>query len=171
MPSPATGLAQTASHKSASHGMGLLLSGENNARFPTVAAFTRSDPFTLSLWIKVPGWTDRAVILHRSRSWTDAGSQGYQLLIEDGHPTWSLVHFWPGNAISIRGTTPLDLNRWMQITLVSDGSSRADGLSMFIDGEVVDVEIEQDHLTKPITGGGPGAMTIGQRFRDRGFKH
>ncbi|MCH2133206.1 MAG: DUF1553 domain-containing protein [Phycisphaerales bacterium] len=153
------------------HGMGLLLSGENNARFPTVAAFTRSDPFTLSLWIKVPGWTDRAVILHRSRSWTDAGSQGYQLLIEDGHPTWSLVHFWPGNAISIRGTTPLDLNRWMQITLVSDGSSRADGLSMFIDGEVVDVEIEQDHLTKPITGGGPGAMTIGQRFRDRGFKH
>ena len=152
------------------HGMGLGLSGENNARFPD-AEFSRSDPFTVSLWIHVPEWTDRAVVLHRSRSWTDAGSQGYQFLIQDGYPTWSLIHFWPGNAISIRGKAPLDIARWMQVTLTSDGSSKAQGLAMYIDGRPIEIEIEQDKLDRPITGGDPGAMTIGQRFRDRGFKH
>ena len=26
----------------------------------------------------------RAVVLHQSRAWTDAGSRGYELLLEDG---------------------------------------------------------------------------------------
>ena len=33
------------------------------------------------------------------------------------------------------------------------------------------VEVVRDHLTKTITGGGNDQITIGQRFRDRGFKN
>ena len=41
-------------------------------------------------------------MLHRSKAWTDAGSRGYELLIEDGKLCADLVHFWPGNAIGIK---------------------------------------------------------------------
>ena len=41
-------------------------------------------------------------MVHRSRAWTDAGSRGYEILIEDGKLCADLVHFWPGNAIGIR---------------------------------------------------------------------
>jgi hypothetical protein len=49
-----------------------------------------------------PDVKERAVVLHRSRAWTDAASRGYELLIEEGRLKWSLIHFWPGNAISVR---------------------------------------------------------------------
>ena len=59
------------------------LSGENNVTLP-LGNFDRYQPFSLALWIKTPDYKDRAVIIHRSMAWTDAGSRGYQLLIEDG---------------------------------------------------------------------------------------
>ena len=64
--------------------------------------FNRHEPFSVSLWLKTPDVKERAVVFHRSRAWTDAASRGYELLIEDGRLKWSLIHFWPGNAISIR---------------------------------------------------------------------
>ena len=149
---------------------GLRLDGENSIRVPG-AEFSRVDPFTIALRIRISAPSERAVVMHRSRAWTDAGSQGWELLLEDGRPRWSLIHFWPGDAISIRGIDPLPLNRWIDVAVVSDGSSTAEGLSIFVDGERQPTEITHDHLLKAITGGGPGPMTIGQRFRDRGFKH
>ena len=64
-------------------GKALRLSGENNVTLP-LGNFDRFEPFSLALWIKTPDFKDRAVIIHRSMAWTDAGSRGYQLLIEDG---------------------------------------------------------------------------------------
>ena len=83
-----------------------------------VGNFTRNQPFSLSLWTHIPKFFDRAVVLHRSRAWTDAGSRGYQLLIEDGQLSFSLIHFWPGNALRVKTEQPLPLNppRWPKPT-------------------------------------------------------
>ena len=151
-------------------GGSLRLDGDNNATFPGVGEFDRTQPFTISLRIRPASPSDRAVVIHRSRAWTDAGSQGYQLLLEDGHASWSLIHFWPGNAIGIRTLEPLPVGEWSRVTVVYDGSSRADGMTLHVDGEPAATEIVRDNLTRSITGGGPGPLTIGQRFRDRGFK-
>ena len=132
--------------------------------------FRRDQPFSVSLWIKTPDVKERAVVFHRSRAWTDAASRGYQLLIEEGHLSWSLIHFWPGNAIRIRTPDPIPTNQWVHVVVSSDGSSSAAGLSIAIDGQRVKAETVRDHLTKNITGGGGDNLAIGQRFRDRGFK-
>ena len=149
---------------------GIELNGDNNIHMLGVGAFGRSTPFTLSIHVSVPTLADRAVVMHRSRAWTDAGSQGYQLLLEDGRPSWSLVHFWPGNAISIRAVDPIGVNEFTHLVVTSDGSSMAAGLSIYIDGIPVAVDVIRDSLYKSITGGGPGPLTIGERFRDRGLK-
>ncbi|MDG1898971.1 MAG: DUF1549 domain-containing protein, partial [Phycisphaerales bacterium] len=81
---------------------GLRLDGENSIRVPG-AEFSRVDPFTIALRLRIPTANERTVVMHRSRAWTDAGSQGWELLLEHGRPRWSLIHFWPGDAISIRG--------------------------------------------------------------------
>ena len=52
-----------------------------------------------------------------------------------------------------------------------DGSSRAGGLALYLDGRRADCEVVRDTLTKNITGGGGDELTVGQRFRDRGFKN
>jgi hypothetical protein len=151
-------------------GKALLLSGENNVTLP-LGNFDRFEPFSIGLWIKTPDKKDRAVVLHRSRAWTDAGSRGYEILIEDGKLCADLVHFWPGNAIGIRTKEEIPIDRWVHVTMSYDGSSRASGLALYLDGRRADCEVIRDKLTKNITGGGGDELTVGQRFRDRGFKN
>ena len=129
------------------------------------------DPFSVSLWIKTPDVKDRAVVFHRSRAWTDAASRGYELLIEEGKLKWSLIHFWPGNAISIRAKEPVKLNEWTHVVVTNDGSSKASGLKLFVNGKLAAVDVIKDHLTRDIVGGGGDNIALGERFRDRGFKN
>ena len=131
--------------------------------------FRRFDPFSVSLALKSPDEKKRAVVFHRSRAWTDAGSRGYQLLIENGRLTASLVHFWPGNAISVRTRESVPVNTWMDVAVTYDGSSSANGIAIFINGKPAEIDVVKDKLTKNITGGGGNTIAIGARFRDRGF--
>ena len=150
-------------------GKALQFTGDDPVDTP-LGNFKREEPFSISLWLKTPDVKDRAVVMHRSRAWTDAASRGYELLIEEGRLKWSLIHFWPGNAISIRSKQPLAINEWTQVVVTSDGSSRAAGLHLYVNGKLAEVEIARDALTKTIQGGGGDNISLGERFRDRGFK-
>jgi hypothetical protein len=121
--------------------------------------------------MQIPDYKDRSVVFHRSRAWTDSGSRGYQLLIEDGKLSMSLIHFWPGNAIRIRAKEKAPERQWIHVVVTYDGSSRADGLKLYLDGRLAETDTVRDNLYKNITGGGEVNLTIGQRFRDRGFKN
>ena len=136
-----------------------------------VGNFRRYQPFSVSLWMKTPDLKERAVVFHRSRAWTDSGSRGYQLLIEQGKLSWSLIHFWPGNALRIKTKQQLVTEDWVHVTVSNDGSSSASGLKIYINGAEAECDVIRDHLYKGITGGGGDNITIGERFRDRGFKN
>jgi hypothetical protein len=135
-----------------------------------VGNFHRNEPFSVSLWVKTPDRKERAVVFHRSKAWTDAASRGYELLIEDGKLKWSLIHFWPGNAISIRAQAELPLQEWTHVVVSSDGSGRAAGLHLYVNGQAAPTDVIRDSLTRDITGGGQDTISLGERFRDRGFK-
>ncbi len=136
-----------------------------------VGNFRRYQPFSVSLWMNTPDVKERAVVFHRSRAWTDAGSRGYQLLIEKGRLSWSLIHFWPGNALRIRLRESIPVDEWLHVCVSNDGSSRASGLKIYLNGIEANCEVVRDHLYKGIAGGGGDHITIGERFRDRGFKN
>ncbi|MEM8712782.1 MAG: DUF1553 domain-containing protein, partial [Planctomycetota bacterium] len=149
------------------------LSGENSITFPGVGDYRRRDPFTIGLRLRVPDDPDvleRAVVIHKTKSWTDSGSRGYQLLIEDGRLTVALVHFWPGDAIAIRSREPIEPEKWTDVMFTYDGSSRAAGLRLYVHGEPAEVEVVRDHLTRTIRGGSIGDLAIGSRFRDKGLR-
>jgi hypothetical protein len=150
-------------------GLALKLTGDHPVN-TKVGNFARHQPFSVSLWLQTPDVKERAVVMHRSRAWTDAGSRGYELLIEEGRLKWSLIHFWPGDAISIRAQRPLPVNEWVHVSVTNDGSSRAAGLQIFVNGEAVTTDVIRDHLTKDITGGGGDSIALGERFRDKGFR-
>jgi hypothetical protein len=150
-------------------GQALKLTGDDPVN-TKVGNFQRSQPFSVALWMNTPDVKERAVIFHRSRAWTDAGSRGYQLLLEDGKLSASLIHFWPGNAIRVRAKQPLAIEAWHHVAVTYDGSSRASGLKILVDGKPIQTEVVRDNLYKNITGGGGDNIAIGQRFRDNGFK-
>ncbi len=160
-------------------GKALKFDGENGLVIKSVGNFTRPDPFSFSLWLKPTEKQDRAVVFHFSRSWTDAGSRGYELLLEKGCPSFALIHFWPGNAIRVRTTNALPLNEWTQLTISYDGSSRASGLHLYINGNAGVPEVVRDNLFKDITYRAQWGdadvdgieLRLASRFRDSGFKN
>lgn len=150
-------------------GQAVEFTGDDAVDLP-LGNFKRQEPFTIAFWMKTPDVKERAVVFHRSRAWTDAASRGYELLIEEGRLKWSLIHFWPGNAVSIAAKEQLPMNEWVHVAVSSDGSSRASGLRLFINGQLAETEVIKDKLTREITGGGGDNIALAERFRDRGFK-
>ena len=69
-------------------------------------------------------------------------------MLEDGHASFGLIHFWPGNAIKVRTKDKLPLNAWTHVGVTYDGSSRAAGLKLFVNGQPAATEVEKDKLTK-----------------------
>jgi len=156
----------------------LRFSGDSQVVHPGVRAFSRTDPFSLSLRLKPTVKQDRGIIVHQSRAWSDAGSRGFELTLDHGRPFFGVIHFWPGNAIAVRAKRSLPLNQWSRLVVTYDGSSRAAGIGLYLNGMRLDTDVVRDHLYKDI-GYGPATgdrasekhpFAIGARFRDSGFK-
>jgi hypothetical protein len=143
-------------------------SGENSVAIEKVADFKRSDPFSFSLWLKIPEELEEIVVMHHQQAGSDAGYNGYQLVLENGHASFGLIHFWPGNAIKVRTREKVRTNEWVQVGITYDGSSRASGLMLYVNGKSAELEVVRDQLYKDFANGQP--LTLAARFRGRGFK-
>ncbi len=159
------------------NGDALKFSGDNSVLCEDVGVFSRTQPFSIGLWLKPVTTQPRAVVLHRSRAWSDAGSRGYELVLRENRPSFALIHFWPSNAVAIEAQAPLPLNRWSHITLSHDGTGRASGLRIYVDGQNAATSVIRDQLTRDINyrkewGDDTSDLylTLGARFRDIGFR-
>lgn len=160
-------------------GKALKFSGDNLAICKGAGAFHRTNPFSFGLWLKPTEKQERAVVFHRSRSWTDSGSRGYELLLENAMPSFSLIHFWPGDALKVKATKELPLNEWSHLTITYDGSSRAVGVQLYLNGNPLPLETVRDSLYKDIVHRHEWGdadvdevqLTLAGRFRDSGFKN
>jgi len=104
----------------------------------------------MAMWLNPREHMDRAVIVSRSRSGIDSASKGFEIILEDGKPSFALVHFSPGTEIRIRAKEALKVNEWTHVAATYDGSSRASGLTLYINGKRHDTEVVRDHLYKDI---------------------
>lgn len=152
-------------------GKAALLSGENGFTLNGLGEFSRVDPFSVSVWVRTPAVPKRAVIFHRSMAALDAGSRGYEMVIEEGKVALGLHHMWPGNSLKVASRAILPTNEWVHLVMTYDGSSRAAGLKLYWNGVAAETEVIRDNLWKDITyeRGNP-QLTIGYRFRDNGFR-
>ena len=152
-------------------GQSAALSGENGFTFPNVGHFSRVDPFSLALWVRAPAHAPRATVLHHSKAPIDAGSRGYELLLENGRVAFGLHHMWPGNSLKVATRDAAPAGAWTHVAVSYDGSSRAAGVTIYLNGVAAEVEVVRDGLAKDITyGGSEPNLAIGHRFRDNGFK-
>lgn len=153
--------------------------GDDAIDCPGVPAFTRTEPLSLSIWVQPSEIAPRVMLVHQSVAAEDSAFRGLQLVLENGRPQFSLIHFWPGNAIRVESKEAIPLNEWSLIGVTYDGSSRADGVRLFVNGIQVPTTTERDQLTRDFqyraawgdSNGGKSGLSIGARFRDIGFRN
>lgn len=157
-------------------GKAIEFAGDDPTVVPDVAHFDREQPFSVSVWIRPDTLHPRENVFSRSAGADDAAGNGYEFLLINGHPTASLSHFWPGNAIRVQATEPLPAGEWSHVLMTYDGSSRAAGLRLHVNGRLADTRVIKDHLTRSIStwrripeDSHRQHFIVGQRYRDRGF--
>lgn len=131
-------------------GQSLLLENDNSVRIESSKEVRRTDPFSFGLWIWPKKELKRGVIVHRSRAGIDAAGRGFDLTLEDGHLSFGIVHFSPGNEIRLRTRDTVPLNAWTHLAATYDGSSRAAGMAIYINGERAECEVVRDNLYRDI---------------------
>ena len=142
------------------------------------ASFDRNHPFALAVWINQGGSLD-----HMDRSVLqkmDPGPSqtGYELAFDNAtalgdlrsgsHYIVRLVHQWPEDAIEVqtRERVPLTfyVSNWHHFIVNYDGSGKAAGLRLYLDGKPQAVEVVKDHLTGSFSHCRPSA-NWGSRYR------
>lgn len=160
-------------------GAATLCDGDAEIKCAEAPEFGRTSPFSLSLWVNPAEKLPRMVVLHQSVAAEDSGFRGFQLSIVDGRAEFSMIHFWPGNALRIRSRVEIATSQWTHLTVTHDGSGKAAGLRLFVDGKPSDVDVERDCLSCDIRhrkewgdmSVGNVKLTLAARFRDVGFRN
>jgi cytochrome c553 len=150
-------------------GQGVKFDGDAGFILPDFRQLGRFEPFTFSAFIRFGEKNARATVLHSTGFYTgDGDATGVELLFADGKLRWSMIHLWPNSAASIITEAALPLNAWHRLTATYDGSSRATGLHLYLDGREVATAIVRDTLNAKAR---DNPLEIGSRTRDAGFRN
>ncbi|MFN7999048.1 MAG: DUF1553 domain-containing protein [Bryobacteraceae bacterium] len=151
--------------------------GESEVSFGDVGDFDSATPFSLALWLE-PNSTKEVAFFQRIDSPVER--RGYELLCDESvvlprlrrglKLRFRLTNHWPDNAIEIRTKRTLIEGDFVHLGIAYDGSSKAAGLKMYVDGEPVEVEVLHDTLSGPIRNSAAleiGNKKLGPAFRGR----
>jgi hypothetical protein len=150
----------------------LLMNGDVWLDLKEVGVFRRSEPFTIGIWVNIPTDLAEGVIFHKSISERLYNFRGYHLYLRDDKLELSMAHTAPSNAITKISKESVPRGKWIQLTLTYDGSSKASGLALYLDGNEMPMQTVMDQLTKDILFKGdvqPG-LQVGAWDRGYGFK-
>jgi Protein of unknown function (DUF1553)/Protein of unknown function (DUF1549)/Concanavalin A-like lectin/glucanases superfamily/Planctomycete cytochrome C len=159
-------------------GQALRFTGDDEASFPKVAgSLDRSHPFTISFWLQTPAILAEAIVFHR-QSGTDTGFHGTQLSFDRGRLFFAFIRFWPGNAMAVRTRSVVPARQWVHVAVSYDGSGKAAGQRIYVNGQQAETEVIRDGLSKNTEAGGVGLTyfdgqtgpSFGARFRSSGLK-
>ncbi len=138
-------------------GRAAVFDGETQVSFGDVGSFDAADQFSLAVWLKPSSNLPIAALQKIEDPRT---RRGYELLFDDvalvgiqryaAHLTVRLTSRWPESAIQIRTRKRLTLGEYHHIAFSYDGTARASGLKLYVDGKPNDTEVVQDNLSGPI---------------------
>ncbi len=139
-------------------GKGLNLDGKTVVDLGNVGDFDQKDKFSYGGWVYATPKTSGALV---ARMDSANAHRGYDILIQNNMITAHIIHQWPGNAIKVKTKKKLKPKAWHHVLVTYDGSSKAAGVKVYVDGESWKWDIEQDGLTKTIRT--PKSLLIGSR--------
>jgi hypothetical protein len=139
-------------------GKALRLDGKENSYLDAGQAVTleRTDRFSYGGWVKPKGG---GALLSKM---DDSGAyRGFDLLLQNGKIEVHLVHAWPDNAIKVVAQEALPNDTWRHVFVTYDGSSKAAGVTVYVNGRPAKPKTDNDRLRDTIVTGQP--LRLGKR--------
>jgi len=127
----------------------LLLNGGAAAEIADAGDFDFNQPFSCAAWVKLPANDSTGAILARM----DDGDnyRGWDLWVEGRRLGMHFIHKWPDDALKVVTKKQVKGNEWTHVTVTYDGSQKAAGIKVFLDGEEQPTNVQADSLQQHTT--------------------
>ncbi|MEM7235100.1 MAG: DUF1549 domain-containing protein, partial [Planctomycetota bacterium] len=137
---------------------GILLDGRgSHVEFSTDTSFGSADRFSISAWVKLDGEGGGVVTkIDEPKDFLGIDFTIHQRMIEV-----HLVKTWPRDAIKLTSKPRLAKGKWHHVAFSYDGSKKAKGVRISIDGEGVPTQVHYDQLSGDFAN--PQPWRIGRR--------
>ena len=155
-------------------GRAVSLDGDTEVSFGDVGSFDRTERVSVAAWVRPRG--NLPIDLFQKLEANDR-RRGYEWRFDDivlvGIQRWAarltvtLASDSPKDAIQIRTRERLRLGDWYHIALTYDGSGKASGLFLYVDGKLFETDIVRDSLKGSIRTGAP--LRVGSKAVGKGF--
>jgi hypothetical protein len=123
----------------------LSFKGNTGAVFDAGIQLDGSAPFTLGAWVRLTDQGATGSIL--TRMVAGGNYRGFDVGFEKGRPGLHLVHQWAGDALKVYAKEPVSKGEWHHILVSYDGSRKASGVTVHVDGRAVELaNAEADSL-------------------------
>ena len=124
--------------------------GETHADFGDTGGFERGEPVSLAFWMDPGERTEMSVIQkldgeHRGWEVFNEESEVLPRLRRGSHLQFRLIHQWPDDALQVR-TRELIPNDMHAVTITYDGSGKASGVKIYVDGKTQQLDVMKDAL-------------------------
>jgi hypothetical protein len=151
------------------------LDGQTQLGFGNVGGFEAREPFTFAIWMrpglgKVGNFAYQKIADEKTR-------RGYELIFEKTHlidiQRWAapltirVTSAWPANAIIVRTKGSFNNNEWKHLVFTYDGSGKAAGLKLYLNGKPTEVEVVKDTLDGSIKN--DSELIIGSKETGRAY--
>ena len=129
--------------------------GETQVDFGDTGGFERSEPVSIAFWMDPGERTEMPVMQkldgeHRGWELFNQESEVLPRLRRGSRLEFRLIHHWPDDAMRVR-TRDLIVTDAHAVTVTYDGSGKAGGVKMYMDGKAQDLEVITDALSGSIT--------------------
>lgn len=114
-----------------------------------VGWYDRTDPFTVQLWVYPDTVHKEAAVFWHSED-RRLGLKGYSLTLRENKLEFIMAHSWPQDAIQVTSEQAIPVKKWSQVTITYDGSSKAAGVGIYVNGQKQKVSNDFDNLYKGI---------------------
>lgn len=141
-------------------GQAVVLGGATHIELGELGKLNETQPFAISVWVQ-PKSTQAMAILSKMDEANHF--RGYDLLLEGGKVAMHIVHRWPDNAIKVSTQTALTPDAWHHIVVSYEGSRSADGLKIFVDGQLAKIDVHANKLSDTIATDQPFRLGLRQK--------
>jgi len=121
--------------------------------------FEKDQPWSAGAWVKLPSESASGALFARMDD--QNGFRGWDLWVENGRVGTHIIHRWQEDALKVVTAEPVPKDRWNHVLVTYDGSGKAAGVKVYVNGQAQPTRPQADSLKSTIRTQVPWA--IGRR--------
>ncbi len=114
------------------------------AEFANVGDFDKNQAFSCGAWVQLPANDGAGAIVARMDDGNDY--RGWDLWIEGRRVGTHIIHKWQDDALKVVSKNQVNANEWAHVLVTYDGSMKAAGAKVYINGELQQTNVQADGL-------------------------